>query len=109
MHEIKTFLDILIVEDRVEAPLRDKGDRAVLHVKDVGVDLEKGDQILRRLEKVPTAVLAVLVDSHVEELLHVDLARQLDPLPEELDELVGEHGVDLHLLRLPTYKMSLFS
>ena len=77
-------------------------------MKDVGVDLEEGDKILRCLEQVPTVVLAVLIDRHVKELLHVDLAGQLDPLPEELDELVGEHGVDLNLLCLPTYNSRCF-
>ena len=77
-----------------------EGDDAVLHLEDVRVYPQKGGQVGGRLEEAARGRLPELADRQVEELFNVNLAVDLDLLPEELDELVGEDRVDLDLLHL---------
>ena len=65
----KIYPGVLVRYDRHEPPLWDEGDAAVLHVEDVGVDLEEGDQVHRRLEQAPAALMPKLATTNSHSLM----------------------------------------
>ena len=72
-----------------------------LHVEEVRIDLEEGEEVLRRLEEGGPEVDVEVVGHELEQLVHVQRTSSVHCLPEELDELVRHHRVDPVLLRLP--------
>ena len=85
-----------------EGALGHQGDQVSLDVEDVRVDPQEGGQVQRRLEQRPAGVRSVAGHHPPEQFVDGERGPgRLHPLPEELEELVGEGGVGPHLLRLP--------
>ena len=80
--------------------LRHQCDDGRLHVEEVRVDLEEGEEVLGGLEEGGPEVDVEVVGHELEQLVHVQRASSVDGLSEELDELVCHDWVNSMLLRL---------
>ena len=81
--------------------LRHQCDDGRLHMEEVRVDLEEGEEVLGGLEEGGPEVNVEVIGDKLKKLVHVQRTSRVHGLSKELDELVCYDGVDPVLLRLP--------